>query len=143
MFQDAGSLDIASPCSAVSSMTKAFVIRLSLQADDPVGFHVDVKDVFEHINIIDTNGVPVSVGSSSGDVLGHASPSNRLTGDSPEKRFGCQQGLLMQCSVGRCSAPPRLGGSGARPSLWSQISGACVPGPDLFDEPSVGEVLVT
>merc|ERR1712100_70827 len=145
MYQEAGSLDVACPCDPISSMTRAFVLRISLDAEDSVGFRIDVKDVYEHFNIYDMRGVPVSLGSS---LWSHCD----LPITSPAKHLhGCQHGVLAQCSAGRCVVPPRSVSAcfsegvterTGKMSLWSQLSGACVPGPDLFEETSAGEVLV-
>jgi len=148
MFQEAGCSDAASPCSPVSSMTRAFGVRLVVSDEHPAGFYIEVQDVFEHVNIIDLRGLPVTLGSCYDD---QCTPLRQ--GESPIKRFadlhgchqGCQQGLLTQCSVGRCvaPAPPRDATTASlRTSLWSQIGGACMPEPDVLSESFSSEVVV-
>jgi hypothetical protein len=148
MFQDAGSLETACPCNPSSSITRAFTVRLTLNVDEPVGFRIDVQDVFEDIHIVDMASIPIPLTTSSGEMMGKSmhqiseSPTTHVDGIQ-----GCQQGLLMQCSAGRCSAPSRSDapcfGGVKRTSFWAKISGACVPGPDvLFEEPTAGEVLI-
>jgi len=141
-FQEAGSLDVASSCDPSSSMTRAFSVKLVLTTESQVGFHVNVQDVFERIAIVDMRGLPVTLAPCSSDLIG---TPRRQGQESPSKRLGgmqgCHHGLLVQCSAGRCGSAPQTGG--APTSLWSQISGACAHGPDLYEDPSAGEVRVS
>jgi hypothetical protein len=133
-YQEAGSLDTASACDPISSMTREFAVRLILSAEHPVGFYIDVQDVFECIDIIDLRGLPVTLESCLSEL-----------GCTPTQQ-GHQQGVFARCSVGRCMAPQHetgtfFGGSEVRKSLWAQISGACVA-PDTYQETTVSEVRV-
>lgn len=143
LFQEAGSSDAACPCNPVSSMTRGFCVRLALSEEDAVGCVVEVQDVYEHLDIIDPRGCPVSFGPSS------LRPTPPRQGGSPRRgaalqgcHQACQPGLLVQCSAGRCAAPRCLGGGGGRASLWSRLSGSCAAAPDLQEAPSSFEVLV-
>merc|ERR1712146_318433 len=102
MYQEAGSLDVACPCDPISSMTRAFVVRICHDADDMVGFSIDVQDVYEHFNIRDMRGMPVTLGTSL------RSHSDLPTLSPPKQNSGnCQHDVFAQCSVGRCMVPPR------------------------------------